>query len=63
VWVTERDSRRAPKRDDSAALMSGRCATPKIEIDPENYDVRANGKLLVCEPAEKLPMAQRYFLF
>ncbi len=38
-------------------------ATPKIEIDPETYDVRADGELLVCEPAEKLPMAQRYFLF
>ncbi|PZQ17750.1 MAG: urease subunit alpha [Ancylobacter novellus] len=38
-------------------------ATPVIEIDPETYDVRADGELLVCEPAEKLPMAQRYFLF
>jgi urease subunit alpha len=38
-------------------------ATPKIEIDPETYDVRANGELLICEPADKLPMAQRYFLF
>ena len=37
-------------------------ATPKIEIDPETYDVRADGELLVCEPADKLPMAQRYFL-
>ncbi len=38
-------------------------ATPKIEIDPETYEVRADGDLLVCEPAETLPMAQRYFLF
>ena len=38
-------------------------ATPEIEIDPETYDVRADGQLLVCEPAERLPMAQRYFLF
>jgi urease subunit alpha len=38
-------------------------ATPKIEIDPETYDVRADGELLVCEPADQLPMAQRYFLF
>jgi urease subunit alpha len=38
-------------------------ATPKIEIDPETYDVKADGELLVCEPADKLPMAQRYFLF
>src|SRR5580704_12646269 len=38
-------------------------ATPKIDIDPETYDVRADGELLVCEPSDKLPMAQRYFLF
>jgi urease subunit alpha len=38
-------------------------ATPKIEIDPETYDVRADGELLTCEPADNLPMAQRYFLF
>jgi len=38
-------------------------ATPLIEVDPETYDVRADGELLVCEPAGVLPMAQRYFLF
>jgi urease subunit alpha len=38
-------------------------ATPKIDIDPGTYDVRADGELLVCEPADKLPMAQQYFLF
>jgi urease subunit alpha len=37
--------------------------TPHIEVDPETYEVRANGELLVCEPAEILPLAQRYFLF
>ncbi|EHM02501.1 urease, alpha subunit [Acetobacteraceae bacterium AT-5844] len=36
---------------------------PKIEIDPETYEVRADGELLICEPAQSLPMAQRYFLF
>jgi urease subunit alpha len=36
---------------------------PKIEVDPESYEVRADGELLTCEPAEVLPMAQRYFLF
>ncbi|WP_018412787.1 urease subunit alpha [Methyloversatilis thermotolerans] len=36
---------------------------PTIEVDPENYLVRADGELLSCEPAEVLPMAQRYFLF
>ena len=38
-------------------------ATPDIEIDTETYEVRADGELLVCEPAKVLPMAQRYFLF
>ena len=38
-------------------------ATPNIEVNPETYEVRADGELLVCEPAETLPMAQRYFLF
>ena len=36
---------------------------PKIQVDPETYEVRADGELLVCEPAKVLPMAQRYFLF
>ncbi|SLN63627.1 Urease subunit alpha 1 [Roseovarius litorisediminis] len=38
-------------------------ATPKIDVNPETYEVRADGELLTCEPAEVLPMAQRYFLF
>ncbi len=38
-------------------------ATPEIEVHPETYQVRANGELLTCEPAEVVPMAQRYFLF
>jgi len=38
-------------------------ATPVIEVDPETYEVRADGTLLTCEPARVLPMAQRYFLF
>ncbi|WP_330205159.1 urease subunit alpha [Cyanobacterium sp. Dongsha4] len=37
--------------------------TPKMEVNPETYEVRADGELLTCEPAEVLPMAQRYFLF
>ncbi|MFC3106981.1 urease subunit alpha [Undibacterium arcticum] len=36
---------------------------PQMEVDPETYEVRADGELLVCEPAQVLPMAQRYFLF
>jgi urease subunit alpha len=38
-------------------------ATPKIEVNPQNFEVRADGQLLTCEPAKVLPMAQRYFLF
>ncbi len=38
-------------------------ATPENEVDPETYEVRADGELLTCEPAEVLPLAQRYFLF
>lgn len=37
--------------------------TPKMEVHPETYEVRADGELLTCEPAEVLPLAQRYFLF
>lgn len=37
--------------------------TPKIEVDPQNYQVRIDGELITCEPATSLPMAQRYFLF
>ncbi|MER9416280.1 urease subunit alpha [Mesorhizobium sp. M0306] len=38
-------------------------ATPHVEVDPETYEIRADGELLTCEPATVLPMAQRYFLF
>ena len=38
-------------------------ATPRMEVDPETYEVRADGVLLTCEPARTLPLAQRYFLF
>jgi urease subunit alpha len=38
-------------------------ALPNIEVDPETYEVRADGEILTCEPADVLPMAQRYFLF
>jgi urease subunit alpha len=38
-------------------------ATPKVDVDPQTYEVRADGELLTCEPAEVLPLAQRYMLF
>src|SRR6202048_281614 len=50
-------------RDIGKADMIHNDATPDIEVDPETYEVRANGELLACEPAKVLPMAQRYFLF
>ncbi|TQX92263.1 MULTISPECIES: urease subunit alpha [Rhizobium] len=47
----------------SKASMVHNDLTPHIEVDPETYEVRADGELLTCEPATVLPMAQRYFLF
>ena len=47
----------------SKSSMVLNAATPQIEVDPETYDVRADGELLTCEPAEVVPLAQRYFLF
>ncbi|MEE2778284.1 MAG: urease subunit alpha [Acidobacteriota bacterium] len=51
-------TRKVHKRD-----MIHNSYTPTIEVDPETYEVRADGELLICEPAEVLPLAQRYFLF
>ena len=45
------------------SAMIHNSATPQIEVDPETYEVRADGELLTCEPAEFLPLAQRYFLY
>ena len=50
-------------RNISKADMKLNEATPKIEVNPETYEVRADGELLTCEPAYVLPMTQRYFLF
>jgi len=50
-------------RDIGKKHMIHNSATPNIEIDAETYEVRADGELLTCAPAEVLPMAQRYFLF
>ena len=43
--------------------MIHNAAMPKIDVNPETYEVRADGEILTCEPAEVLPMAQRYFLY
>jgi urease subunit alpha len=53
-----RNCRKVSKRD-----MILNDALPKIEVDPETYTVKADGRVLTCEPAKVLPMAQRYFLF
>jgi urease subunit alpha len=47
----------------SKASMVLNDATPNLTVDPESYEVRADGQLLVCDPAAELPMTQRYFLF
>ena len=56
--IAVRGMRQLRKRD-----MIHNGAAPYMEVDPETYEVRADGQLLVCEPAAVLPMAQRYFLF
>jgi urease subunit alpha len=56
--VAVQKTRKLAKKD-----MVHNDATPKIEVDAETYEVRADGELLTCAPAEVLPMAQRYFLF
>ncbi|NCO87196.1 MAG: urease subunit alpha [Rhodobacterales bacterium] len=56
--VAVRDTRDIGKRD-----LRLNDAMPHIEVNPETYEVRADGELLTCAPAEVLPMAQRYFLF
>jgi urease subunit alpha len=56
--VAVRNCRKIGKKD-----MIHNSAMPEIQVDPETYEVRADGELLTCEPAESLPLAQRYFLF
>ncbi|WP_170588894.1 urease subunit alpha [Ruegeria arenilitoris] len=56
--VAVRNTRAIGKRD-----LRLNDALPEIEVNPETYEVRADGELLTCQPAETLPMAQRYFLF
>ncbi|MEQ8961237.1 MAG: urease subunit alpha, partial [Coleofasciculus sp. C2-GNP5-27] len=56
--VAVSNTRQVSKRD-----MKLNDALPEMDVDPETYQVRADGELLICEPAQVLPMAQRYFLF
>ncbi len=55
--------RRARHARDPQARLVHNDALPVIEVDPQTYEVRADGQLLTCEPATVLPLAQRYFLF
>jgi urease subunit alpha len=57
-FVAVEKTRKIGKKD-----MIHNSATPQIDVDPETYEVRADGELLTCAPADVLPMAQRYFLF
>ncbi len=57
-----RRCREHPRRISKKSMVHNG-ATPNIEVDPETYEVKADGELLTCAPAEVLPMAQRYFLF
>ena len=56
--VAVKNTRKIGKKD-----MKLNDALPRIDVDPETYAVRADGELLVCEPARSLPLTQRYFLF
>jgi urease subunit alpha len=49
-------------RDIGKAAMHNNNALPDISVNPETYEVYADGELLTCEPADELPMAQLYFL-
>jgi urease subunit alpha len=57
-FVAVENTRKIGKKD-----MIHNGAMPQIDVDPETYEVHADGELLTCAPAENLPMAQRYFLF
>ena len=50
-------------RDIGKSDLKLNTATPQVEVNPETYEVRADGELLTCQPAETVPMAQRYFLY
>ena len=52
------NTRKISKKD---MVLNNIC--PEIEVNPETYEVKADGELLTCEPASELPLAQRYFLY
>jgi urease subunit alpha len=58
IAIGVKDTRSLKKKD-----LPLNNALPKIEVNPETYEVRADGKILTCQPLERLPLAQRYFMF
>ncbi|HSY59715.1 MAG TPA: urease subunit alpha [Terriglobales bacterium] len=58
IIAAAKNCRRIGKKD-----LVHNSSTPQIEVDPETYEVRVDGKAITCEPARELPLAQRYFLF
>ncbi|MGB5972685.1 MAG: urease subunit alpha, partial [Nodosilinea sp.] len=63
IGLTKTAAAVANCRSLSKADMKLNAYQPRMEVNAETYEVRADGELLTCEPAEVLPMAQRYFLF
>ena len=63
LGISKRTAAVAGTRGITKAAMKLNDALPTMDIDPEIYEVRADGRLLICEPAQELAMAQRYFLF
>ena len=65
-WMSSTDRQLLPVKNIRSVKKSDMVLNdfqPTIEVDPETYEVRADGELLVCEPARSLPLAQRYYLF
>ncbi|ETB69298.1 urease subunit alpha [Bacillus paralicheniformis] len=58
IILPVRGIRKLTKKD-----MKLNCETPEITVDPQTYEVKVNGQLITCDPVDKVPMGQRYFLF
>ena len=63
IWVYPLNPTYKYCRDLDKSFMINNTYLPKMEVNLETYEVRADGELLTCDPAEVLPMTQRYFLF
>tara|TARA_B100000579_G_scaffold62274_1_gene45610 strand:- start:1356 stop:1634 length:279 start_codon:yes stop_codon:yes gene_type:complete len=56
--IAVENTRSISKKD---MVLNNKC--PKIEVNPETYEVKADGEIITCEPAKELPLAQRYFMY